>query len=242
MTALGDEWQGAETRRKQPRSTDNQRPTRTCPLTLTQVHFNKGMRGRFGSGGENDNDRSPLVRVLRRCPGRREPRCRTGGQKLDFDRLPSDGLFLTGQTLRVIQEPPPVGSPKTAPSHYYMKAWEKAYASSNENSIQSDVITYDSQKDLVYAYGEDGHGVNFAQQHAAGQPFSSSSSKAMQLNPKTGEVHVIDSDTIQLIDKNTGIRPSAAKPIDPYAKKPKKAKKPFKLPTMNIERRGFTGQ
>ena len=45
-----------------------------------------------------------------------------------------------------------------------------------------------------------------------------------------------------MIDKNTGIRPSAAKPIDPYAKKPKKTKKPYKLPTMNIERRGFTGQ
>ena len=164
-------------------------------MILTQVHFNKGMRGRFGAAKENgDADRrwSEFFGNVQTARAKVPDRWTT----LDFDRLPSDGLFLTGQTLRVIEEPPPVGSPKTAPSHYYMKAWEKAYAWSNENSIQSDVITYDSQKDLVYAYGEDGHGVNFAQQHAAGQPVSSSSSKAMQLNPKTGVLHVIDSDTI----------------------------------------------
>ena len=63
-----------------------------------------------------------------------------------------------------------------------------------------------------------------------------------QLNPKTGSIHLIDSDTIGLLDKNTGYRPTAAKPDDPYAKKKKKIKKPFKLPTMNVERRGFTGQ
>ena len=103
-------------------------------------------------------------------------------------------------------------------------------------------MTYDSHKDLVYAYGEDGHNVNFAEQHAAGQPISSGSAKAVQLNPKTGGLNLTDSNTIQMIDKNTGIRPSAAKSIDPFARKKKPPKKPFKLPTMNIERRGFTGQ
>ena len=77
-----------------------------------------------------------------------------------------------------------------------MKAWEKAYAWSNEKSLQSDVITYDSYKDLVYAYGEDGHGVIFAEQHAAGQPISSGSSRPMQLNPKTGGIRIIDSNTV----------------------------------------------
>ena len=123
-----------------------------------------------------------------------------------------------------------------------MKAWEKAYAWSNDKILQGDVITYDSYKDLVYAYGEEGHSVNFAEQHAAGQPTSPGSAKAVQLNPKTGGIHLIDSDTIGLIDKNTGYRPSAATPDDPYAKKKKGVKKPFKLPTMNVERRGFTGQ
>ena len=50
----------------------------------------------------------------------------------DFDRLPSDALFLTGQTLLVTQDPPPVGSPKSSPSRYHMKAWEKVYTTSND--------------------------------------------------------------------------------------------------------------
>ena len=55
-----------------------------------------------------------------------------------------------------------------------------------------------------------------AKQHAAGQPITRGSAKAVQLNPKTGGLKLIDSNTIQMIDKNTGIRPSAAKSIDPY--------------------------
>ena len=108
--------------------------------------------------------------------------------------------------------------------------------------LSADVITYDSYKDLVYAYGEDGHSVLFAEQHAAGQPMSPGSAEAVQLNPKTGGIHLIDSNTVGLIDKNTGYRPTATGPDDPYAKKKKAVKKPFKLPTVNVERRGWTGQ
>jgi hypothetical protein len=210
-------------------------------MLLTQIHFNKGMRGRFGSGKQNDKTDHRWSEFYGNVEASRAkvPNTYTA---LNPDRLPSDGLFLTGQTLRVIQEPPPVGSPETTPARQYLKAWEKAYAWSNEKILQGDVITYDSYKDLVYAYGEEGHNVNFAEQHAAGQPTSPGSAKAVQLNPKTGGIHLIDSDTIGLIDKNTGYRPSAASPDDPYAKKKKKVKTPFKLPTMNVERRGFTGQ
>ena len=210
-------------------------------MLLTQIHFNKGMRGRFGSGKENDKTDHRWSEFYGNVEASRAKVANTQ-TKLNPDRLPSDGLFLTGQTLRVIQEPPPVGSPESAPARQYLKTWEKAYAWSNEKILQGDVITYDSYKDLVYAYGEEGHSVNFAEQHAAGQPTSPGSAKAVQLNPKTGGIHLIDSDTIGLIDKNTGYRPTAAQPDDPYAKKKKKVKKPFKLPTMNVERRGFTGQ
>ena len=68
-------------------------------------------------------------------------------------------MFLTGQTLRVIQEPPPVGSPESAPARQYLKTWEKAQAISHDKVLSADVITYDSYKDLVYAYGEEGHSV-----------------------------------------------------------------------------------
>jgi len=53
---------------------------------------------------------------------------------------------------------------------------------------------------------------------------------------------LIDNDSVQLIDKNTGIRPVAATPVDPDAKVKKPARRPFRLPSSNIERRGFTGQ
>ncbi len=215
-------------------------------MLLTQIHFNKGMRGRFGSGKENDKTDHRWSEFY----GDVEAfRAKVSNEKVMLNpyRLPTDGLlFLTGQTLRVIQEPPPIGSPESTAVRQYLKTWENASASSNENGLlkvlQGDVITYDSHKDLVYAYGENGHNVGFAQQHEAGQPVTRGSAKAVQLNPKTGGIHLIDSDTIALLDKNTGYRPTAAKPDDPYAKKKKKVKRPFKLPTMNVERRGFTGQ
>ena len=55
----------------------------------------------------------------------------------DFDRLPGDALFMTAQTLLVTQEPPPVGSPKSAPSRYHMKAWEKVYTTSTTRSFKA---------------------------------------------------------------------------------------------------------
>ena len=91
-----------------------------------------------------------------------------------------------------------------------MKAWEKAYASSHDKILQGDIITYDSYKDLIYAYGENGRNVIFAEQYAAGQPISPGSSKAVQLNPKNGMIHLINSDTLRMLDKKTGVRPGRA--------------------------------
>jgi hypothetical protein len=220
----------------------SERTSKEVPaLVLTQIHFKQGMIGRFGAGKEDDTLETRWSEFYGDIESMhaKVPDTAAG---LDPDRLPADGFFLTGQTLRLITEPPPAGSPKSAPARNYMKAWDRAYASSNDKVIQGDVITYDSFKDLVYAYGENGRQVIYAEQHATGQQTSPGSARAIQLNPETGALHLFDSDTIQMIDKNTGIRPGAERPADPYATKPKPKKKPFKLPTMNIERRGFTGQ
>ena len=104
------------------------------------------------------------------------------------------------------------------------------------------MITYDSEKDLVYAYGEGGHNVLYAQQNAAGQPATQGTARAVQFNPKTGSAHFIDNSQIQLIDKNSGGRPEAATVDDPDLKKKKPPKKGFRIPSSNVERRGFTGQ
>ena len=92
---------------------------------------------------------------------------------------------------------------------------------------------------MIYAFGEEGRGVIYAQQHAPGQPSTLGSAKAVRTNPKTGAMHFIDNASVQLIDKNTGSRPVAAIPVDPDAKAKKPPRKPFRLPTGNVERRGY---
>jgi hypothetical protein len=211
------------------------------PLVLTQIYFNKGMRGRIAAGQVDEKVPTNWYEFFGDIQFARA-KVPDGQTTLNFDKLPGDGLFLTSQTLRVRTEPPPVGSPPSTPARDYVKAWEKAYVWSSDKSLQSDVITYDSEKDLIYAFGEQGRGVIYAQQHAAGQPSSLGTAKAMRLNPRTGAMHFIDNSSVQLIDKNSGARPDVVKPTDPDVTKPKPPRRPFRLPTGNIERKGFTGQ
>jgi hypothetical protein len=217
------------------------KPNELPPLVLTQIHFDKEMRGHLGSGGEREQAEPQWYEFFGDVQlGRAKvPDAKT---KFDFDKLPGDGLFLTGQTLRVRTEPPPVGSPPSTPARDYVKAWEKTYVTSNDKMFECDVITYDSEKDLVYLMAETGREVIYAQQHAAGQPATTGSAKAIRFNPKTGAAHFIDNSSIQMIDKNTGVRPIAATPTDPDFKKKKPPKKGFRIPSNNVERRGFTGQ
>jgi hypothetical protein len=227
--------------RGQPKTSGESKADKFPPLVLTQIYFIKGMRGRFQSEQQSDTVATNWYEFFGdvQLARAKVPDARS---ILNFDKLPGDGLFLTCQTLRVITEPPPDGSPPSTPARDYVKAWEKAKVRSSDKALGSDIITYDSSKDLIYAYGEEGRLVSYAQQHAAGQPATQGTAKAVELNPKTGAVIFIDNDSIQLIDKNTGARPVAAQPVDPDAKKEKPPRKPFRLPTGNVERRGFTGQ
>ncbi len=236
---------------KQPRRADGRGQTKLVedppigkqlpPLVLTQIHFVSGMIGQFGTGKESGKTETRWADFFNNVETLRAkvPDTYT---KLNRDKLPRDGFFLTGQTLQVITEPPPVGAPASAPARNYMKAWENAYVFSGDKVVQADVITYDSYKDLIYAYGENGRGVIYAEQHAAGQPTSPGSAKAAEIHPNTGAMHLINSDTVRMLDKNTGIRPSPALAPDPFAKAKKKVKQPYRLPQSNMERRGFTGQ
>jgi hypothetical protein len=221
--------------------TDDKIPEEIPPLVLTKIKFVTGMRGRFGTGKQNDKSENRWAEFFGDVDAARAevPNVDAG---LNFDKLPADGFSLTGQTLRVITEPPPVGSPPATPARNYLKVWDKAYARDATSSIQADVITYDSYKDLIYAYGEQGREVLLAQQYAPLQPVSKSSARAWQFNPKTHASYAVDNSTVMLVDKKTGTRPTAAKALDPGAKPPKKKKQQFRLPPNNIERRGFTGQ
>ncbi len=212
-----------------------------APLVLTKIKFVTGMRGRFGTGKQDDKTEDRWAEFFGDVDAARAevPTIHTD---LNFDKLPADGFSLTGQTLRVITEPPPAGSPPSTPARNYLKAWDKAYARDATSTIQADVITYDSYKDLIYAYGEQGRQVLVAQQYAPLQPATRSSARAWQFNPKTHASYAVDSSTVIGVDKKTGTRPTAAKALDPNVKPPRKKKPKYRIAPSNIERRGFTGQ
>ncbi len=211
------------------------------PLVLTQIGFVKGMRGRFGSTSERDPTEVQWYEFFGDI---QLARAKIANPPLifNYDKLPADNMFLTSQTLRFRTEPPPVGSPPSTPARDYMKAWDHAQVRNSQKAFDADVVTYDSEKDLIYAYGEGGRGVNYVEQVANGQPYSQGLAKAVQINPRTGAAHFVENASVQLIDKNSGARPGAAAIVDPDYKQKKRPKKGFRIPSSNIERRGFTGQ
>ena len=106
--ARGRRRRGARRRHRRPGAgEDRPRP----PLKLTQIIFNDEMHGRFGTGKETDKTETRWadffgdVQVLHAAV----PDAKT---TFDFDNPPSDGIFLTAQTLRVVSEPPPPADAK----------------------------------------------------------------------------------------------------------------------------------
>lgn len=224
-------------------------------LVLMQVKFTRGMIGRMGAGQAADtNDERwsefygniEFVRsevddetiYVRDRAGRLKPQ-----EILNPDhRLSEDGFYLTSQMLRIIQEPPPPGSPAKTPARSFAKAFDRVHVNKGEAfSILSDVATFDSGSDLLYAYGENGHGVSLAHQGGPGQPPSTSQARAVQYNVKTKAWKEVDGSNVIFIDHRTGARPGVAAPNDPTKPPPPKVKSPYKVPQTNLERRGFTG-
>ncbi len=152
------------------------------------------------------------------------------------DRLSDDGFYLTSQILRIIQEPPPAGSPEKTPARSFAKAWDRVHVNKGETmAIEADVTTYDSGTDLLWAYGEGERGVTFAQQAAPGQPLSANYGKAFQYNVKSHAGRFVRSDSLNFVDHKTGARPSNVAMPDPTAPPKKKGKKPFFVPNTNLE-------
>ena len=211
------------------------------PLVLTQIKFSREMIGRVGTGKSTDKTETRWADFFGDIEAARTP-VANERTVVNFDRLPPDTYFLTSQIMRVVSEPPPPGSPTNAPARNFLKAWENAYARTDDSMIQADVITYDSHNDLIYANGLEGHLVEVVQQVGPGQQGSPMRADAVRVNPKTGGADVIGPNVISMIDKRTGTRPSFVAPPDPNAKPPKPRKNPFRVPYSNGERKGFTGK
>ena len=207
------------------------------PLKVTQVVYADEMHGRFGTGKERDTTETRWadffgdVEVLH-APALNEFAI------FDLDNPPADATILTAQTVRVVSEPPPPGSNTGARS--FLKAWDNANAETIDTTIQADKITYDSSKELFYAYGELDQ-VYLVQQKFVGQPPVTASGSAVKYNRRTGESQVVDPKSIQFVDDKFGIRPGRAL----REEEPKKGKKPlvpFRGPgRAHFERKGFNG-
>jgi lipopolysaccharide export system protein LptA len=224
-----------------PSDRPGQKKDQLPPLVLTQIKFTREMRGRFGTGKGSDKTETRWAEFFGDIEAARAlvPSERN---IINYDRPPADTYFLTSQTMRVITVPPPPGAPENAPARNFLKAWENAYAKTSDTMIQADVITYDSQSDLIYANGQEGRLVQVVKQTAVGQPGSPTVADAVRVNPKTGAADVIGPRELQLVDLRTGTRPTPVPPPDPNAKPAKPPKNPFRPPVNNIERRGFSGR
>ncbi len=214
---------------------------RVLPLVLTQIKFTREMIGRFGTGKTTDKTATRWADFFGDIEAARTP---VANERtiVNYDRPPPDTYFLTSQTMRVVSEPPPPGSPSSTPARNFLKAWENAYATTNDTMIQADIITYDSHNDLIYANGQEGRLVQVVQQLGPGQLGSPMRADAVRVNPKTGAADVIGPHVLQMLDKRTGTRPTPVAPPDPNAKPAKPRKNPYRPPANNIERKGFTGR
>jgi hypothetical protein len=211
------------------------------PLVLTQIRFAREMKGRFGTGKETDKTETRWAEFFTNVEAARG-QVKNESTVFSFDKLPRDCYFLTSQTLRVVTEPPPPGTPETTPARNFLKAWDDAYATTKNTTVQADVITYDSLNDLIYARSLEGRPVQVVQQTAAGQQGSPTRAEAVRVNPKTGAADVIGPQAIQWLDARTGARPTPVAPPDPNAKTPTPPKNPYRTPLNSFERKGFTGR
>ena len=225
---------------RNPSATVRPQPRALPSLMLTQIHFTREMHGRFGSGKATDaaEDRQADffgdVEVLRA----KVPNLNT---VLDPDEKPADAQSITAQILRVVSEPNrDPKKPKAGPRNL-LRAWEEAYATIEDKTIQADTITYDSLFNVFYAYGEDGKDVLIAGAPRFGQPASITAGRAAMYNVATGEAQLIEPTTVAFVNNRTGVRPTVVKPPkdETKIKRPPRAK--FRNPRGNIERKDFTG-
>ena len=208
------------------------------PLKVTQVVYADEMHGRFGTGKERDTTETRWadffgdVEVLHAA-------ALNEIAIFDFDNPPADATILTAQTVRVVSEPPPPGS--SAGRRSFLKAWDNANAETIDTTIQADKITYDSSKELFYAYGELDQ-VYLVQQKFVGQPPVTTSGRRHQVQPQDRRVADRRSQDRPVRRRQVRRPPRAGVAATEAPKKGKKPLVPFRGPgRAHFERKGFNG-
>lgn len=232
-------------------------------IELTRVSFQRKVSGRVGNGdGSAANGARPLgdapffatfaggVQVLNGPVADDQT-------DLDADDPPSGYMMLTSDELKVVREAPSrraireaaanAGANANAPNlveQFFIDATGDPQAVAPPKAIKGDRITYDSMKELVYVYGDDG-GVTIRNQDGIGQPYSTARGKAVMFNRKSNEIKIIDPKNALLIDPRSGIR---SRPAPPSAATPPAApesapRRPIRnIPRNDKERAGFTSR
>ena len=201
--------------------------TAVLPLVLTQIKFSREMYGRLGTGKANDKTETRWANFFGDIEAARTPVASETMPPLDYDHLPPDSYFLTSQIMGVVSEPPSPGSASNTPARNFLKAWDNAYAKTDDSMIQADVITYDSHNDLMYANGVEGRPVQVVQQVGPGQVGSPMRADAVRVNPKTGAADVIGPNVMQMLDKKTGTRPNLRGPARPQCQAGQTSQEPI---------------
>ena len=197
------------------------RRTTLRPLILTQIRFTREMRGRFGTGRETDKTAVRWADFF----GDIETARRRGPQ---HDKALQLRPLAAGRLLPDLSDH--AGGHRTAaagltrkrPLRNFLKAWDNAFARTNDTTISADVITYDSKSDLMYANGQEGRMVHVVKQNSVGQPISPTIAEAVRVNPKTGEANAIGPRDLQWVDNRTGARPTAVAPPIPTPRSPRR--------------------
>jgi hypothetical protein len=217
--------------------TPNGGKTGEKPFNLTRVAFFNGMQGRLGYDPNAPKDATTNrsadffgnVQVV-------NAQVTDEFRDLNIDKPPQDFVFLSSEWLEVesLGDPANPKEPRNL-----IRAKGTATARSSTMSTQGDQIHFDSREEQFHVVGVNGREVTLAHQNRPGEPPSIARGTALVYNNRTGESQLVDPQTIQIVDKNSGRRPSVERP-GTDAPKAAPGRAPLRLPpSSNKERRSF---
>lgn len=216
------------------------KPAALLPLKVTVITFDTEMTGRYVAGKDGDTTETRWASFLGDVQTIHATVANENTQ-VNFDRPPDDYVLLNSQQLNVSSTPTPG---KSTAARNNLIAVNEAQARTRSQTIKADVITYDSQKELFYAYAEEGRPVILIEQSSSGQPTTSARGQAMKYNRLTGESQLMTPmSAMEFTQAKTGIRPGPAGEAKIKTPKTPRVGPGLKIPGRSqTERKGMTGR
>ncbi len=178
------------------------------PLELTRITFHKRVEGRFLAEDAEDDPGTPMLATFLGTVQVIHAKVPDEDADLSADNAPPGFFYVTSEKLDVVREAPIPGTrpgEETQEQFFIDAEGGRPGAVSPPWAIAANRITYDSLKDLVYAYGDE-NGVQFGYVDRPGQPPSYTSSRAVMFNRRTQNFQAIEPKSVLLVDPRSGIR------------------------------------